>query len=71
MKRLIMCPLGIGTIVKMRTDTAYWNNKRDWETYTVIGIERDPSAQGGWMIHALSETGRKNPWMSIDWYKKA
>jgi len=66
------CPLEIGTIVKMKTHPyAYWNNKRDREVYTVIGIERDPEAEGNWMIRALSETGRTNPWMSIGWYKKA
>jgi len=75
------CPLKIGTIVKMTTQArypgigmrpcVYWHNKRDREIYTVIGIERNPSVAGGWMIHAQSETGRKNNWMSIRWYKKA
>lgn len=75
MKHLVDCPLKIGQIVKMilaidGRDNRYWRNKRDLETYTVIGILRDPNAQGGWMIKAQSETGRKNPWMSIDWYRK-
>ena len=27
-------------------------------------------AQGGWMVRAQSETGRKNPWMSVGWYAR-
>jgi len=72
-RHLISCPLQIGSIVRMITETdrrpnRYWNNKRDFEVYTIIGILRDPDAQGGWMVKAQSETGRQNSWMSVKWY---
>jgi hypothetical protein len=78
MKHLRECPLGIGTIVRMITkkrlpsgkmyDCPFYGNKRDNEVYTIIGIMRDPSSQGGWSVKAQSETGRMNPWMSVLWY---
>jgi len=75
-KHLIDCPLKIGQIVKMITTVngrpnRYWNNKRDFEIYSIVGILRDSDANEGWMIKAQSETGRQNPWMSVGWYKSS
>lgn len=77
-KRLTECPLKIGTIVGLVTgrrlpggkiyECPFYGNKRDKETYTIIGIMRSPESRGGWSVKAQSETGRMNPWMSVEWY---
>jgi len=74
-KHLTKCPFGIGEIVRMIDSidgrpNRYWNNKRDFETYTVIGALRQTDAQSGWMICAMSETGRQNPWLDSGWYRR-